>query len=105
MRYTYLDHNLGVCLIFSSLRQDCQKIDGQLGTTVNTYEREASNQGIIKLAMQPYSLDFRQKIIEVYELEKLSIRQLAKGFYIASSEEPKLKTNIREAQLEFQFQL
>ncbi len=55
--------------------------------------------------MQPYSLDFRQKIIEVYELEKLSIRQLAKGFYIASSEEPKLKTNIREAQLEFQFQL
>ena len=30
--------------------------------------------------MQPYSLDFRQKIIEVYELEKLSIRKLAKRF-------------------------
>ncbi len=35
--------------------------------------------------MQPYSLDFRQKIIEVYELEKLSIRQLAQRFYVAKS--------------------
>ena len=35
--------------------------------------------------MQPYSIDFRQKIIEVYELEKLSIRQLAKRFYVAKS--------------------
>ncbi len=35
--------------------------------------------------MQPYSIDFRQKIIEVYELERLSIRQLAKRFYVAKS--------------------
>ena len=35
--------------------------------------------------MQPYSLDFRQKIIEVYELEKLSIRKLAQRFYVAKS--------------------
>ena len=35
--------------------------------------------------MQPYSIDFRQKIIEVYELERLSIRKLAKRFYVAKS--------------------
>jgi transposase len=35
--------------------------------------------------MQPYSIDFRQKIIEVYEQERLSIRHLAKRFYVAKS--------------------
>ena len=35
--------------------------------------------------MQPYSLDFRQKIIEVYEQEKISIRNLAKRFRVAKS--------------------
>ena len=35
--------------------------------------------------MQPYSIDFRQKIIEVYEQEKISIRNLAKRFYVAKS--------------------
>ena len=35
--------------------------------------------------MQPYSLDFRQKILEVYEQEKSSIRNLAKRFRVAKS--------------------
>ncbi len=30
--------------------------------------------------MKPYSIDFRQKLIEVYEQEKTSIRKLAQGF-------------------------
>ena len=35
--------------------------------------------------MQPYSIDLRKKIIEVYEQEKISIRNLAKRFYVAKS--------------------
>lgn len=35
--------------------------------------------------MQPYSIDLRKKIIEVYEQEKISIRHLAKRFYVAKS--------------------
>lgn len=35
--------------------------------------------------MKAYSLDFRQKIVEVYERDKLSIRKLAKRFNVATS--------------------
>lgn len=35
--------------------------------------------------MRPYSIDFRQKIIEVYEQEKNSIRKLAERFRVAKS--------------------
>jgi transposase len=35
--------------------------------------------------MKPYSLDFRQKILEIREKEKLSVRQLAKHFHVATS--------------------
>jgi transposase len=35
--------------------------------------------------MQPYSIDLRKKIIEVYEQEKISIRNLVKRFYVAKS--------------------
>ncbi len=35
--------------------------------------------------MQPYSIDLRQKIIEVYEEEKLSIRKIAERFLVAKS--------------------
>ena len=35
--------------------------------------------------MKPYSIDFRQKIREVYEEEKISIRKLAQRFRVASS--------------------
>ena len=35
--------------------------------------------------MQPYSIDLRKKIIEVYEQEKSSIRNLAKRFRVAKS--------------------
>lgn len=35
--------------------------------------------------MQAYSLDFRRKIIEIYETEKISVRKLAKRFGIAPS--------------------
>ncbi|ELR96491.1 Transposase [Gloeocapsa sp. PCC 73106] len=36
-------------------------------------------------SMQPYSIDLRKKIIEVYKQEKISIRNLAKLFYVAKS--------------------
>ena len=35
--------------------------------------------------MKPYSVDFRQKIIEVYEQENISIRKLAQRFQVAKS--------------------
>jgi transposase len=35
--------------------------------------------------MQAYSIDLRKKIIEVYQQEKISIRNLAKRFYVAKS--------------------
>jgi transposase len=35
--------------------------------------------------MRPYSIDFRQKIIEVYEQEKTSIRKVAERFCVAKS--------------------
>jgi transposase len=35
--------------------------------------------------MQPSSIDFRQKIVEVREKEKISIRELAKRFRVAKS--------------------
>lgn len=46
--------------------------------------------------MQPYSLDFRQKILEVYQKEKLSIRKLAKRFYVAKSFVQKLLKQYQE---------
>lgn len=35
--------------------------------------------------MRPYSIDFRTKIIEIYQAEKISIRQLAQRFGVATS--------------------
>lgn len=35
--------------------------------------------------MKPYPIEFRQKIIEVYEHESISIRQLAQRFHVAKS--------------------
>ncbi len=35
--------------------------------------------------MRPYSVDFRQKIIDVWEKERISIRELAKRFNVAKS--------------------
>ena len=46
--------------------------------------------------MRPYSLDFRQKIIEVYEEEKISIRKLAERFHVAKSFIQKLLKQARE---------
>lgn len=46
--------------------------------------------------MQPYSLDFRQKIIKVYEQESISIRKLAQRFCVAKSFIQKLLKQYRE---------
>lgn len=46
--------------------------------------------------MKPYSTDFRQKIIEVHENEKVSIRELAKRFRVAKSFIQKLLKQYRE---------
>lgn len=46
--------------------------------------------------MRPYSLDFRQKIIETYKEENLSQRQLAKRFRVALSFIQKLIKQWRE---------
>ncbi len=44
--------------------------------------------------MQPYSLDLRQKIIEVYEQEKISIRKVAQRFRVAKSNGAKITQTI-----------
>ncbi len=46
--------------------------------------------------MQPYSIDFRQKIIEVYEQEKISIRNLSQRFRVAKSFVQKLLKQYQE---------
>ena len=46
--------------------------------------------------MLPYSIDFRQKIIEVYEQEKISIRKLASRFLVAKSFVQKLLKQYKE---------
>ena len=46
--------------------------------------------------MKPYSVDFRQKIIEVYEQENISIRKLAQRFRVAKSFIQKLLKQYRE---------
>ena len=46
--------------------------------------------------MRPYSLDFRQKIIDVYNKESLSQRRLAKCFGVAPSFIQKLLNQYRE---------
>lgn len=46
--------------------------------------------------MQPYSVDFRTKIIEVYEQEEISIRNLAQRFKVAKSFVQKLIKQYRE---------
>jgi len=46
--------------------------------------------------MKPYSIDFRQKIIEVHEKENNSIRKLAQRFGVAKSFIQKLLKQYRE---------
>ena len=46
--------------------------------------------------MKPYSVDFRQKIIEVYEQEDISIRKIAQRFKVAKSFVQKLLKQYRE---------
>lgn len=46
--------------------------------------------------MKPYSIDFRQKIIEVYEYEDISIRKLAQRFRVTKSFIQKLLKQYRE---------
>ena len=46
--------------------------------------------------MQPYSLDFRKKIIEVREQENISIRKLAERFKVAKSFIQKLLKRAQE---------
>lgn len=46
--------------------------------------------------MKPYSIDFRQKILEVHKDEEMSIRQLAQRFRVAKSFIQKLLKQERE---------
>ena len=46
--------------------------------------------------MQPYSLEFRQKIIDTYAEENTSQRQLAQRFRVASSFVQKILKQYRE---------
>lgn len=46
--------------------------------------------------MKPYSIEFRQKIIEIREQEKISIRQLAERFCVAKSFVQKLVKQYQE---------
>lgn len=47
--------------------------------------------------MRPYSLEFRKKIVETYESEEISIRQLAKRFRVAKSFIQKLLKQYKES--------
>ena len=51
---------------------------------------------MLKLEMKVYSIDLRQKIIDVYENEEISQRQLAKRFRVALSFIVKLLKQYRE---------
>jgi transposase len=46
--------------------------------------------------MKAYSLDFREKIIDVYFIERVSVRKLAKRFGVATSFVDKLLKGLRE---------
>jgi transposase len=46
--------------------------------------------------MKPYPFEFRQKIIEVYEKESISIRSLAQRFCVAKSFIQKLLKQYKE---------
>ena len=46
--------------------------------------------------MRPYSLDFRTKIVKIYHTEKISIRQLARRFQVATSLVQKILKQYRE---------
>ena len=46
--------------------------------------------------MKPYSIDFRQKILDVYETENSSIRKLARRFGVSKSFIQKLLKQDRE---------
>jgi len=48
--------------------------------------------------MRPYSLDFRQKIVQTYENEKISQEKLAKRFNVAKSFVQKLLKQWRETE-------
>jgi len=45
--------------------------------------------------MKPYSIEFRQKILEVHEKENISIRSLAQRFCVANSFVQKLLKQYR----------
>ena len=46
--------------------------------------------------MKPYSLDFRQKIVQIYEEEKLSMRKIAARFGVAKSFVQKILKQYKE---------
>ena len=46
--------------------------------------------------MQPYSVDFRKKIIEIYEQEEISIRNIAQRIKVAKSSIQKLIEQYRQ---------
>ena len=48
-------------------------------------EVQFSKKKLLELAMKAYSLDLRQKIIDVYLKEEISQRQYAKRFRVATS--------------------
>jgi len=46
--------------------------------------------------MQPYPVEYRQKIIDVYEQEKISVRKLAERFKVTKSFTQKILKQYRE---------
>ena len=51
---------------------------------------------VVSLSMKPYSLEFRKKIILAYEVESVSMRQIARDFRVALSFVHKLVKQYRE---------
>ncbi len=67
------------------------------GSQLNEVQFEGESRDILPgLSMKAYSLDLRQKIIDTYNSEKISQRQLAKQFRVALSFVEKLLKRYRQ---------
>ena len=60
------------------------------------YNEKVNKDWNVAKAMKPYSIDFRQKIIDVRKREQISIRKLAERFDVAKSFVQKLLKQERE---------
>ena len=69
----------------SSVKKNCLKFKLNIAFLVLVRYNLAQAYHLLKSAMKPYPIEFRQKIIEVHKKEGISIRKLAQRFCVAPS--------------------